>query len=292
MRVERTLIALGLVLALAGLIVAYNGYIYVNVDRGPPTMVSGVLTFGFGLVIAALGFAVRELQAISADAAKVALLIAKGRRAGYSAESAPHPAGSLQQQPPLAPFEPTPPDFAPNDFAPSDFASKDFSKDFETAPGDVAKDQAESGLASLDVKPEKPRRSLLARKPASRPDEQATPAARSPLSWMAKPDQASETAIKSEDNWLNQAIAAEADKAAREEREIGHGESGSDRQPAQPAPKSDVMGHYEAHGAHYTMFADGSIEAETQHGLYRFANIEELKRFIEGEESGDATAER
>ena len=289
MRVERTLIALGLVLALAGLIVAYNGYIYVNVDRGPPTMVSGVLAFGFGLVIAALGFAVRELQAISADAAKVALLIAKGRRAGYSAEPARAPVGSLQQPPPLAPFEPTPTDFAPNDFS-----SKDFSKDFETAPGDAAKDETDSGLVPPDVKPEKPRRSFLGRKPASRPDEQATPAARpmSPLSWMAKPGQASETEIKSEDDWLNQAIAAEADKAAREEREIGHDESGNDRQPAQPAPKPDVMGHYEAHGAHYTMFADGSIEAETQHGLYRFANIEELKRFIDGEDSGDATAGR
>jgi hypothetical protein len=29
------------------------------------------------------------------------------------------------------------------------------------------------------------------------------------------------------------------------------------------------------------MYADGSIDAETAHGVYRFASMEELKRFIE-----------
>ena len=42
-----------------------------------------------------------------------------------------------------------------------------------------------------------------------------------------------------------------------------------------------VIGSYEAHGTHYTMYADGSIDAETAHGVYRFASMDELKRFIE-----------
>ena len=33
---------------------------------------------------------------------------------------------------------------------------------------------------------------------------------------------------------------------------------------------AEVIGHYEAHGAHYTMYADGSIDADTAHGVYRF----------------------
>ena len=37
---------------------------------------------------------------------------------------------------------------------------------------------------------------------------------------------------------------------------------------------------------HYTMYADGSIDAETAHGVYRFASMDELKRFIENPERG------
>jgi hypothetical protein len=46
----------------------------------------------------------------------------------------------------------------------------------------------------------------------------------------------------------------------------------------------EVIGHYEAHGAHYTMYADGSIDADTTHGVYRFASMEELKQFIARQE--------
>jgi hypothetical protein len=292
--VERTLIALGLVLAVAGLLVAYNGYVYVNVDRGPPTMVSGVLTFGFGLVIVALGFVLRELQAISADASKLALLLAKSRSAAYAAEPAPkpEPKPSPMQKPlpPLAPFET--PSVAPEaiETAAPDRAAPDL------AAPDHAADEAQSDLFPIETKPEKPRGSLFSRRPAAGPDEPAKPAPRpiAPLSWMSKPGKAGEPPVKSEDEWLNQAVAAEAVKAAREPpaagQPVGSGAEGGEK-PAEPATaRSDVMGHYEAHGAHYTMYADGSIEAETQHGLYRFASIEDLKRFIEGEDSGDATA--
>jgi hypothetical protein len=59
---------------------------------------------------------------------------------------------------------------------------------------------------------------------------------------------------------------------------------------AEPAlhhePKPEIIGHYDAQGAHYTLFADGSIEAETPHGVYRFASMAELKSFIEGQAEG------
>ena len=62
---------------------------------------------------------------------------------------------------------------------------------------------------------------------------------------------------------------------------------------AEPAPQAaaseeaalpEIIGHYEAHGAHYTMYADGSIDADTAHGVYRFASMEELKQFIARQE--------
>jgi hypothetical protein len=53
-------------------------------------------------------------------------------------------------------------------------------------------------------------------------------------------------------------------------------DAGSEEEGAQP----EIIGRYEAHGAHYVMYADGSIDADTAHGVYRFASMEELKQFI------------
>lgn len=43
-----------------------------------------------------------------------------------------------------------------------------------------------------------------------------------------------------------------------------------------------VIGRYEADGTSYTMYADGSIEAQSDAGIYRFASMADLKAFIEG----------
>lgn len=46
-------------------------------------------------------------------------------------------------------------------------------------------------------------------------------------------------------------------------------------------PRPAIMGQYEANGARYVMYVDGSIDAETSHGVYHFKSMDELKRFIE-----------
>ena len=55
---------------------------------------------------------------------------------------------------------------------------------------------------------------------------------------------------------------------------------------AEPTPAAAnepaVIGRYEADGTAYTMFADGSIEAQSDAGIYRFASMADLKAFIEG----------
>ena len=48
------------------------------------------------------------------------------------------------------------------------------------------------------------------------------------------------------------------------------------------APTSPVIGRYDAEGTSYVMYADGSIEAQSEAGVYRFASMAELKAFIEG----------
>jgi hypothetical protein len=275
-------------------------------------MVSGVLLFGFGLVLAALGFVLRELQKISADASKAALLLAKSRTVPTPAEPQAPAQAPRKPSPPLPPFEA--PRAAPivgmQEIAP------------ETAPADNAADPAQSDLFSAPGEGMR-HRPALAPAPALRSEEPATPATPllPPLSWMIKPNQASAEELganQAPDDWLNQAIAEEADRAARQEtatrevtareappvekpareaeraleREFAPDAWREGEKPAQPSPRPapEVIGHYEAHGAHYTMYADGSIEAETQHGVYRFASIEELKRFIEGEDAAGVNA--
>ena len=44
---------------------------------------------------------------------------------------------------------------------------------------------------------------------------------------------------------------------------------------------SAVIGRYESEGTSYVMYADGSIDAQSAAGVYRFASMAELKAFIE-----------
>jgi hypothetical protein len=48
-----------------------------------------------------------------------------------------------------------------------------------------------------------------------------------------------------------------------------------------PPSTSAVIGRYEADGTSYVMYADGSIEAQSEAGIYRFNSMSELKEFIE-----------
>jgi hypothetical protein len=62
--------------------------------------------------------------------------------------------------------------------------------------------------------------------------------------------------------------------------------------PAKTAPQTPtVVGTYTSGGNSYAMFSDGSIEAETPNGQFRFQSLDELKAFIaSGGEEGTATA--
>lgn len=54
-------------------------------------------------------------------------------------------------------------------------------------------------------------------------------------------------------------------------------------EPEHDAPAA-IVGRYESNGASYALFADGTIEAATPTGIFRFASMSELKEFIESNE--------
>ena len=53
-----------------------------------------------------------------------------------------------------------------------------------------------------------------------------------------------------------------------------------------PAEAPTVVGRYEANGASYVLFSDGTIEVETESGTHRFASMADLKEHIERQEAG------
>jgi hypothetical protein len=50
---------------------------------------------------------------------------------------------------------------------------------------------------------------------------------------------------------------------------------------ASPVVEPAEVGRYEADGTIYVMFSDGSIEAQSEQGIYRFSSMAELKAFFE-----------
>jgi hypothetical protein len=49
---------------------------------------------------------------------------------------------------------------------------------------------------------------------------------------------------------------------------------------ARPEPAPTLVGRYTAGGASYMIFSDGTIEAETSQGAYRFASMGDFKAFL------------
>jgi hypothetical protein len=59
-----------------------------------------------------------------------------------------------------------------------------------------------------------------------------------------------------------------------------------------PDPVPTVVGTYSAGGNLYVMFSDGSIEAETSRGTFRFSSLDELKAYVAASEQGNSPEEQ
>ena len=55
--------------------------------------------------------------------------------------------------------------------------------------------------------------------------------------------------------------------------------------PAPAASEEGVVGAYQVGTAHFTIYADGSIQARTPDGDYSFASMDELKTYLASEKS-------
>ncbi len=103
MRADRTIIVIGVFLFVLGVAVAWNGYLYIELERGWSMAIAGSVGFCTGLLLVALGLVLRELREIASSASKATLLLAKGKSAGLPEIAAPAPATQ-----PAAKLEPSP----------------------------------------------------------------------------------------------------------------------------------------------------------------------------------------
>jgi hypothetical protein len=75
---------------------------------------------------------------------------------------------------------------------------------------------------------------------------------------------------------------AEGAEAPINENRAGHLPTFAGVEAAVEAPEAQprLIGRYSAGGANYMIFADGSIEAETKEGTFKFASMTEFKHFL------------
>ena len=76
-------------------------------------------------------------------------------------------------------------------------------------------------------------------------------------------------------------IVDQAPHHHEESSHIRHQEEAAHSAALAHAPQPAVVGRYEAAGTNYAMYSDGSVEAENEHGVFRFASMSELRAFIE-----------
>ena len=86
-------------------------------------------------------------------------------------------------------------------------------------------------------------------------------------------------------------IATAAERPAPLEREAAASPPEPPRpDPPAPAEEPTVIGTYSSGGNSYVMFSDGSIQADTPTGAYRFKSLDELKDFIAAGGEGETAA--
>jgi hypothetical protein len=300
--------ALGSVLAFGGLVAILQGYDIIEVERGWTLVISGATALSAGIVTVALGFVVARIEALitvsmqarnavplgDRPAARLALASLRApvaeaadaaRAVPAAAEPAPASAADAGAEMPASPDvepqqETAVPDFsfADLDFRPPPTAADEVMAPLAAAPVPAVAAKARP-RASFVPPPRVPAKSVPA--PGPWPSEPA-PVAALPAAPTRPAKAEAAGAGKAEHDWLDQALAGvEPDAKAPSmpaSEEAKRSFIPETQQPTVPA----VVGRYEANGASYVLFDDGSIEAETDNQVYHFASMAELKKFIEG----------
>jgi hypothetical protein len=95
-------------------------------------------------------------------------------------------------------------------------------------------------------------------------------------------------AAEMQDEQAEERDAQEAEEPVNENRS-GHLPTLSEIEQAIETPEAppSLIGRYSSGGSNYMIFADGSIEAETEEGTFKFASMGDFKQYLAGHNEGN-----
>ncbi|WFT78823.1 MULTISPECIES: hypothetical protein [unclassified Methylobacterium] len=260
------LFALALLMILGGLASVVQGIPYVRLEIGWTMVIAGTVGASGGALLLGLAVAVTRLARIERLLAQPA---ASGPRAEPHSFPGPGPATRPAEPlppPPAMPFQTAGP-------APAGPGNAGTSTPEGTAPEPAAASAIAAALGGAGVAGAA---ALAAPAPAAAPDAAAADAAAPELRLTrAEPDPAEEPEPAPAETPPDSPAPAPSAEAAETAPE-----------PAAPEEPA-IVGTYASGGNTYVMYADGTIDAQTPGGKYRFTSLDELKVFIaEGGEAG------
>ncbi|ACL60732.1 hypothetical protein [Methylobacterium nodulans] len=276
------LFALALLMIVGGLAAMVQGIPFVRLEVGWTMVIAGTVGASGGAVL--LGIAAATTRLV-----RIERLLATRAQPDFPAEP------SRATLPPL-PTMPTPP-------RPEAPAAEPQAPAPEPSPSPVAAALSGAGVAGAAalVAPElrltraEPDEAFGPPSPAPDAPLAQTPGAQEPAASPPPEEEARPQEPPAPELQAPEPPPAEprADSAAPEEPP-GPAEEPAPKEPApaEPAPEEPeeptIVGTYASGGNTYVMYSDGTIDAQTPSGKYRFTSLDELKTFIaEGGEAGD-----
>ncbi len=281
------LLVAGLGILLAGLVALVYGTLIIGFEFGNTLIIAGTVAVCSGMLLLGLWTAVRELR-------NIARRLGPAAATAFHAENPPQPAGdapdhqTTERETTVA-AEPAPPSSAPS--APP----------WHGEPAPRERGQEDSPLAPAATEPApavKPKRNLLfsssSRKERERAQARTDPSMTVPPSEPAAPPpvpESPETPPASFDDAWPKPERSRSDippprRAGRTPSTFSEPDPASaDRYP--PAVRTEdpaqvtVLKSGVVDGMAYSLYSDGSIEAQMPEGMMRFASIDELRSHLD-----------
>lgn len=299
----------GIVLVLVGGLSIYSGYGIIEVERGWASVIAGATALTGGVITIALAWILRSL-----DRLRSALEGAEVRLAQRDAKAAPEPAPSdlplapatspgaagqqreepligavgaraetaeivgLKSEPPAA--QPAAVAVAPETAESSARALSRAASAFANAAA-KAERRTEPSIGELWRRVGVNLDAERSGKPADGPGAALQPKNIAP-NHQAEAHESGSPATEPAD-WLDEALAGFDASAGPESPETAEEPPplAPNSPPDRPGPQPEVIGRYEAEGTAYVMYADGSIEAQSEQGIMRFRSMAELQAFFQ-----------
>jgi hypothetical protein len=299
------LMALALAMIVGGLLTVFLGWDIVLVERGWTMVIAGTISAASGALLLGITAAISKLVSIQVELAR----LQGGFNVGETLDG----------------------ETAPRDLSPAALAggllsglsfgragAKKQDEEQDTLPLFAEQEKAEQGPEAEEAA--KPDESVIPFPP--RPPVEATPSRDEDVADVKVPDfllaeRLRETYVESriadadESLYASEPETSEEDTAAGKGREEDVTPAAWPEPPAEPEPEpamepapepeaasedeeprsATIIGTYNSGDNKYVMFSDGSIEAQTPGGVFRFKSLDELKEFIaSGGEGGSAAS--